>query len=90
VVVLGERHRFADEFPEFSEAIHALKSSNFEFARLLKAYDETDAEIYRIEAQIETPSDAYTEELKIRRVHLKDRLYAMVQAWLPDSCLDNS
>jgi len=88
VVVLGERHRFADEFPEFAEAIHALKIGNFEFARLLKAYDETDDEVHRIEAQIETPSDAYTEELKIRRVHLKDRLYAMVQVWLTDSCLD--
>ena len=88
MVVLGEHHRFADEFPEFAEAIHALRVGNFEFARLLKAYDETDDEVYRIEAQIETPSDAYTEELKIRRVHLKDRLYAMVQAWLTDSCLD--
>jgi uncharacterized protein YdcH (DUF465 family) len=81
--VLSEHHGFAREFPEFGEAIHALKSSNFEFVRLLKAYDETDDEICRIEAQIETRSDAYTEELKIRRVHLKDRLYAMVQAWSP-------
>lgn len=81
--MLGENHSFIREFPEFGEAIHALKSGNFEFARLLKAYDETNDEICRIEAQIETPSDAYTEELKIRRVHLKDRLYAMVQAWSP-------
>ena len=80
--MLGEHHRFAEEFPEFGEAIHALKGTSFEFARLLKAYDEIDNEIYRIEAQIETPSDAYTEELKVRRVHLKDRLYAMVQSWL--------
>jgi uncharacterized protein YdcH (DUF465 family) len=79
---MGGHRSFAEEFPEFGEAIHALKSGNFEFARLLKAYDETDDEICRIEAQIETPSDAYTEELKMRRVHLKDRLYAMVQAWL--------
>jgi uncharacterized protein YdcH (DUF465 family) len=82
--VLDEHQGFEREFPEFGEAIHALKSGNFEFARLLKAYDETNDEICRIEAQIETPSDAYTEELKIRRVHLKDRLYAMVQAWASD------
>jgi uncharacterized protein YdcH (DUF465 family) len=79
--VLGEHHRLADEFPEFGAALQALKRGSFEFARLLKAYDETDDEICRIEAQIETPSDTYTEELKIRRVHLKDRLYAMLQAW---------
>ncbi len=82
--MLSEHCGFAREFPEFGAAIQALKSGNFEFARLLKAYDETNDEIGRIEAQIETPSDAYTEELKIRRVHLKDRLYAMVQAWSPD------
>lgn len=76
-----EQHDFVEEFPEFREAIQALKRGNFEFVRLLKAYDETDDEIGRIEAQLETPSDAYTEELKIRRVHLKDRLYAMLQAW---------
>lgn len=76
-----EQHRFTQEFPEFREAIRVLQSGQFEFARLLRRYDEIDAEIGRIEAQIETPSDAYTEELKMRRVHLKDRLYAMVQAW---------
>ncbi len=80
--MLGEHHGFETEFPEFEHAIRELKNSNLEFARLLKEHDETDDEIYRIEEQIETPSDAYTEELKMKRVQLKDKLYAIVRAWL--------
>ena len=82
--MLGEHHAFETEFPEYEQAIRELKQSNLEFARLLKEHDETDDEIYRIEEQIETPSDEYTEELKMKRVQLKDKLYAIVQAWVSD------
>lgn len=79
--MFSEHHKFAKEFPEFKESIHELKVKDPEFARLLKEYDETDDEIYRIEEQIETPSDAYTEELKIKRVQLKDNLYEIVKSY---------
>ena len=79
--MFGDHHKFAKAFPEFKEAIHELKAKDLEFARLLKEYDETDDEIYRIEEQIETPSNAYTEELKIKRVHLKDKLYEIVKSY---------
>jgi uncharacterized protein YdcH (DUF465 family) len=39
-----------------------------------------DHEIRRIEQEIETPSDDYTEELKKKRLHLKDELFAMLKA----------
>ena len=38
-----------------------------------------DDEIYRIEEQIETPSDEYTESLKKQRLLLKDQLFQMLQ-----------
>jgi uncharacterized protein YdcH (DUF465 family) len=77
--MLGEHHHLLKEFPEFKDRIHQLKAENPDFARLYAEYDELDDEIYRIEEQIDTPSDAYTEELKKKRVVLKDRLYQMLQ-----------
>lgn len=73
-------HKFARDFPEFKDAIHELKMKVSGFAALMKEYDEVDDEVYRIEEGIETPSDDYTEALKMKRVELKDKLYAIVKS----------
>lgn len=75
-----EHHDLQHDFPEFHDRIHALKTGNAHFARLFDEYHEVDREVRRIEQEIETPSDAYTEELKMRRVKLKDELYGMLRA----------
>lgn len=77
--MLGEHHHLTQEFPEFKDKIHELKTSDPAFAELIDKYDTLDDEIYRIEEQIETPSDEYTEELKRQRVLLKDQLFQMLQ-----------
>ena len=74
-----EHHSLLHEFPQLRERIHELKTSNPKFAGLYRQYDEIDKEIYRIEEEIETPSDTYTEDLKKRRVLLKDQLHTMLQ-----------
>lgn len=71
-------HDLAQEFPEFRRRIHELKLASPEFRRLYDDYQALDKEIYRIEENIETPSDDYTEELKKNRVRLRDRLYGML------------
>lgn len=76
-----EHHKFSHDFPEFKEQIHELKLHNSEFAALLKEYDAIDDEVYRIEQGIETPDDTYTEKLKLKRVELKDKLYALVKSY---------
>jgi uncharacterized protein YdcH (DUF465 family) len=48
-------------------------SESEEFRRLYAEYEAVDNEVHRIEQEIETPSDAYTETLKHRRARLKDR-----------------
>ncbi len=78
--MFGEHHDLAHDFPEYKDRIHRLKLNDPEFAQLFKRYQEVDKEIYRIAQQIETPSDIYTEELKKKRVWLKDQLYAMLQS----------
>lgn len=75
-----EKHDLLHEFPEHRDAIHELKMNNRHFARLFEEYHETDKEVHRIEEQIETPSDEYTNERKSHRLALKDELLEMIQA----------
>jgi len=77
--MLGEHHHLLQEFPEYKDKIHELKVSNPAFADLIDKYNAVDDEIYRIEEQIETPSDEYTEGLKKQRLQLKDQLFQMLQ-----------
>lgn len=68
------------EFPEFKDKIHQLKVSNAHFGKLYQKYQELDNEIYRIEQEIETPSDTYTETLKKQRLKLKDEMYVILRS----------
>lgn len=78
--MFGEHHDLLNEFPEYRERIHQLKMDNAEFAELYEQYQALDQEVYRIEEQFETPSDEYTEELKKKRLLMKDQLFAMLKA----------
>lgn len=73
-----EKHDLVHEFPQFREKIHTLKTQDAHFAKLFDAYHEVDHEIHRIEQEVETPGDEYVENLKRRRVQLKDELYTML------------
>ena len=75
-----EKHDLLHELPEYKDRIHELKTSNSHFAQIFADYHEIDHEIHRIEEGIETPSDDYVEELKKKRLHMKDELFAMIKA----------
>ncbi len=77
--MFGERHDLPHEFPEHEQLINELLQKDLQFVSLYKEYDALDAEILKIEQNVETVSDAYAEELKMKRVHLKDELYAMLK-----------
>lgn len=75
-----EHHDLHHEFPEFSAAIHALKVGNHHFARLFDEYHALTDRIEELEAE-DVPVDDFTiEEMKKKRVKLKDELYAMLVA----------
>ena len=76
--MFGEAHDLLHEFPEHKERIHTLKMENAHFARLFDEYHELDHQLHRIQMEIETPSDAVTEELKKKRLLLKDDLLGMI------------
>lgn len=77
--MLGENHDLFHELPEYQARIADLKTADPQFLKLYDDYHTVNAEVERIELQIETPSDAYTETLKKRRLHLKDELYALLR-----------
>lgn len=77
--MFGEHHDLVHELPEYRDKIHELKVKDAHFAKLFDEYHEVDHEVRRIEQEIETPSDEYTEELKKKRLNLKDQLFAMLK-----------
>lgn len=82
--MLIENHSLARELPEYKERIHELKMNNRHFHRLFDEYHDVDHEVHRIEQGVENTSDVYLEDLKKKRLHLKDELYAMLkEAWSP-------
>ena len=74
-----EKHALHNEFPEYSDEIHQLKLNDNHFSRLFDEYHELDHEVNRIEQGIENTSDDYLEERKLKRLHLKDELLALIK-----------
>ncbi|PSC04519.1 hypothetical protein SLNSH_13570 [Alsobacter soli] len=73
-------HGLHEEFPTSAAAISKLKIGDAHFATLAESYDATNREIHRIEAGIEPTDDAVLEELKKKRLKLKDQIAAMLRA----------
>ena len=76
--MFGEPHDLHHEFPDYHERIRQLKMENNYFSKLSDSYEDVVKELHRIETQIETPEDIYVEELKKKRLFLKDEIYAML------------
>jgi uncharacterized protein YdcH (DUF465 family) len=73
-------HELHEEFPNHAETLHKLKTTDAHFARLSDEYHVVNREIHRIEAEIEPTSDEVLEDLKKKRLHLKDQIAAMLAA----------
>ncbi len=71
-------HELAEEFPELKDKIHELKVSDAHFQRLFEAYHDVNREVHRAEAMGGNISDEHMEELKKKRLALKDELYEML------------
>lgn len=70
-----QKHILTEEFPEFAEKIHTLKVEDAHFKKLFDEFDELDHEIYRIESNAEPANDETLNDLRVKRVHLKDGIY---------------
>lgn len=74
-----EKHDLLHEFPEMKEKIHELKISDSAFRKLFDEYHEVDHEIHRYESGATATTDEHLNELRLRRVVLKDSLYALLK-----------
>jgi len=78
--MFGEHHDIPHEFPEYRDLIQTLHNKHSGFQRMYTEYHTLDTEIRTIEQNVEPVSDSYTENLKKKRVMLKDQIYATLQA----------
>lgn len=67
-------HELHEEFPQQADRIHRLKSENAHFARLSDEYHEVNRAVHRAETEVDTISDDELNELRKRRVMLKDEI----------------
>ena len=74
-----EKHDLRHEFPEFEQKIHDLKVSDNHFRKLFDDYHEINNEIHRIETGAEAVADETLNQLRLKRVHLKDELYEILK-----------
>lgn len=77
--MLGESHELTEEFPEFKDRIAELRSHDEHFAELCGEYERINKEVIHIENESVNTSDFYWENLKKRRLKLKDELYVMLR-----------
>jgi uncharacterized protein YdcH (DUF465 family) len=68
----------AEDFPDKRDRIHQLKTSDNRFARLYDEYNELNRTIHRVETRVEPQADEAEEELKRRRLQIKDEIMAML------------
>ena len=73
-----EKHDLHHEFPQYESQIHELKIGDAHFRKLFDEYHYIDKQIHGVEStQIFT--DDELNEMKIRRVHLKDELLKIIE-----------
>lgn len=75
-----DNHTLVNEFPQLKDKIHALKTSDNHFARRFEEYNDLDREVRRLEGEGSPKADETMEELKLKRLTLKDELYRMLTA----------
>jgi uncharacterized protein len=68
----------AEDFPDRIDRIRQLKTSNNHFSRLYDEYNELNRTIHRVETRVEPTTEDVEEDLKRRRVQLKDEIAAML------------
>lgn len=71
-------HELAEEFPADVEILHQLKLNNAHFNNIADQYHELNREIHRIETDVEPASDFTLEDMKKKRLLLKDEVFQMI------------
>ena len=81
-----EHHPLIKDFPELRDALHELRQSDADFARLALQYEELDKRICRIEEGSELLAEPGLNALKRQRVELKDEVAKRLSPPAPQCC----
>ncbi len=73
-------HEILVEFPEFADRISDLKTNNAHFAKLYDDYYEVNKAIHLAETNIEPTDDFNIENMRKKRMILKDEIYQLLKA----------
>lgn len=77
--MIEKHHDIHHEFPEYREKIISLKTSDKHFHKLSDEYSAVTHEIEKQEQAGRTETDAHMEELKKKRLGLKDQIFHMLK-----------
>ncbi|MEC9342891.1 MAG: DUF465 domain-containing protein [Pseudomonadota bacterium] len=72
-------HELHEEFPEYNDKIHQMKTDNAHFQKLFEAYHEVNRAVHRAETDVEPTDDFHLEDMRKKRLALKDELYGMLK-----------
>ncbi|MBB5210983.1 YdcH family protein [Microbulbifer hydrolyticus] len=68
-------HALAADFPKYAKTIRHLRDEDLEFRTTSDSYHKLDKQIRGLEERGVTTDDNHFNQMKIRRAHMKDRLY---------------
>jgi len=75
-----DHHELHREFPEYVDLMHVLRTSDSFFCQMFNEYHNLTTQVEHLEEE-DVPVDDFTiEEMKKKRVKLKDKMYKMLVA----------
>ncbi|UCD67611.1 MAG: DUF465 domain-containing protein [Betaproteobacteria bacterium] len=72
-------HDVEHEFPEYRQTLEEMKSRDIHLAELIEEYEQLNAEIVDIEENEKPFQDFEFEDMKKRRLMLKDEIYFILR-----------
>lgn len=73
-------HELAEDFPSDAARIAHLKQTDAHFARLVEEYHTVNRAVHRAETLVEPVGDAHEQDLRRKRVQLKDEIGRRLRA----------
>ncbi len=71
-------HELSEEFPDKIDLMQSLKVEDAHFARLFDEYHDVNRAVHRAETNVEPTDDFNEEDMRKKRMVLKDQIWAML------------
>lgn len=77
--MLGENHSIHHEFTEYHDLVDKLMKEDIHFKKLVDEYNQLDKDIRVMEMNGAPIEDLTFEQMKKRRIQLKDEVFTILQ-----------